>query len=90
MNKEVIKVSAEVKTFLSDLYSQIEYELQEQYKDEVQKLQQKINQLETNIDEAIEYIRERTEFNQYSAVYPSVLDAREVKKILAILERGKE
>jgi predicted RNase H-like nuclease (RuvC/YqgF family) len=49
MNKEEIIVSAEVKTFLCDLYSQIEYELQEQYKDEVQKLQAKVNQLETSI-----------------------------------------
>jgi hypothetical protein len=48
MNKEEITVSAEVKTYLMDLYSQIEYELQEQYNDEVQKLQQENQELKRN------------------------------------------
>lgn len=49
-------------------------------------LQQENEQLKNKIDKAIEYIKERTEFNQYSEVYPSVLDAREVKEILKILK----
>lgn len=52
------------------------------FKEENKRLQQRI-------DKAIDYIKERTEFNQYSEVYPSVLDAREVKRILEIL-KGKE
>jgi hypothetical protein len=40
MNKEEIVVSAEVKTFLKDLYSQIEYELREDYKDSLEKTTQ--------------------------------------------------
>lgn len=43
---------------------------------------------EERINKAIEYIKERTEYNQYSEVYPSVLDSREVKNILKIL-RGE-
>ena len=45
-------------------------------------------ELKERINKAIEYIKERTEYNQYSEVYPSVLDAREVKNILKIL-RGE-
>lgn len=45
-------------------------------------------ELRERINKAIEYIKERTEYNQYSEVYPSVLDAREVKNILEIL-RGE-
>lgn len=69
MNKEEILVSAEVKTFLHDLYSQIEYELQEQYKDEVQKLTQENKDLEERVihqDNLIkqleEWIKEQIEF----------------------------
>lgn len=46
-------------------------------------------ELQQRIDKAIEFIKERTEYNQYSEVYPSVLDSREVKNILKIL-RGED
>ena len=53
-----------------------------------EKAKDKIKELQERINKAIEYIKERTEYNQYSDVYPSVLDAREVKNILKIL-RGE-
>lgn len=59
------------------------------YKDLSEQLQQKNKNLQQRISKAIEYINERTIFNEYSAVYPSVLDANEVKRILKILG-GKE
>ena len=46
----------------------------------------KKDEYKKRIDRAIEYINERTIFNEYSAVYPSILDASEVKKILKILK----
>ena len=41
-----VKVSAEVNTYLHDLYNQIQYEFCEQYEDEIKDLQQKVEQLE--------------------------------------------
>ena len=41
-----VKVSAEVNTYLHDLYNQIQYEFCEQYEDEIKYLQQKVEQLE--------------------------------------------
>lgn len=38
------------------------------------------------INKAIEYIRERTEWNEYNSMFPSILDGSEVKKILNILQ----
>ena len=58
------------------------------YKDWVDALQQKVNQLETNRDEAIEYLNENAlkpisyEFRLYETEF--------YEKILEILERGKE
>ena len=52
---------------------------------EAQELDYENARLQERINKAIEYIKERTEYNQYSDVYPSVLDAREVKNILKIL-----
>ena len=52
-----VKVSAEVNTYLHDLYNQIQYEFCEQYEDEIKDLQQKVEQLENIRKEAIEYIK---------------------------------
>ena len=45
-----VKVSAEVNTYLHDLYNQIQYEFCEQYEDEIKHLQQKVEQLEEEND----------------------------------------
>ena len=45
-----VKVSAEVNTYLHDLYNQIQYEFCEQYEDEIKDLQQKVEQQEKEID----------------------------------------
>ena len=55
-----VKVSAEVNTYLHDLYNQIQYEFCEQYEDEIKDLQQKVEQLENIKKEAIEYMKEFT------------------------------
>lgn len=76
-------------------------QLEEDYKNEVEenlklselwrKSQQKVNQLETNRDEAIAYIKHswRLKFDQ---VYDTSKDLQgwEVEELLSILERGKE
>ena len=51
MNKEEIKVSAKVKTFLRDLYNQIEYELRDDYEDGLEKANQEIDRLNNIINE---------------------------------------
>ena len=51
-----VKVSAEVNTYLHDLYNQIQYEFCEQYEDEIKDLQQKVEQLENIRKEATEYV----------------------------------
>ena len=53
-----VKVSAEVNTYLHDLYNQIQYEFCEQYEDEIKDLQQKVEQLENIRKKAIEYLKE--------------------------------
>lgn len=50
MNKEKIVVSAEVKTFLMDLYNQIEYELREDYKDSLEKTTQALLDIKEYIE----------------------------------------
>ena len=82
MNKEKIEISVneeDVQNIINCYEKDIEY---------IKQLEQENQQLKEIINKAIEYIKERTEFNQYSEVYPSVLDAREVKKILEILKGG--
>ena len=63
----------------------------ENYKRVCEGLQQKVNQLETNRDEAIEYIKHswRLKFDQ---IYDVSKDLRgwEAQELLEILERGKE
>lgn len=54
-----VKVSAEVNTYLHDLYNQIQYEFCEQYEDEIKDLQQKIEQLE----------KENKELNRFCELY---------------------
>ena len=66
----------------------INIDKKELYK-EIEQLQQENQSLKDSRENAIEYIKERTEFNQYSEVYPSVLDAREVKRLLEILKGDK-
>ena len=58
-----VKVSAEVNTYLHDLYNQIQYEFCEQYEDEIKNLQQKVEQLENIRKEAIEYIKNGSYFD---------------------------
>lgn len=53
-----VKVSAEVNTYLHDLYNQIQYEFCEQYEDEIKDLQQKVEQLENIRKEAIKILKE--------------------------------
>ena len=58
-----VKVSAEVNTYLHDLYNQIQYEFCEQYEDEIKDLQQKVEQLENIRKEAIEYVKNDSYFD---------------------------
>ena len=69
-----VKVSAEVNTYLHDLYNQIQYEFCEQYEDEIKDLQQKVEQLENIRKEAIEYMKEHAPDKKY-VVYESDPDA---------------
>lgn len=65
-----------IKKYIKDLLHKIE------------QTQQKVNQLETNRDEAIEYL------NSYYAIYKNATDGFnygfDSKKAILILERGKE
>lgn len=67
------------------------------------KLQQKVNQLETNRDEAIEYIKNNTKYfdSEYVSIYGELCDIAGAgdtrthcvigdEQLLEILERGKE
>lgn len=57
----------------------------------IDKLQQKVNQLETNIEEAIEYIK-HSWWLRTDQVYDTSKDLKgwEVEELLSILERGKK
>ena len=59
-----VKVSAEVNTYLHDLYNQIQYEFCEQYEDEIKDLQHKVEQLENIRKEAIVYIKDKMELTK--------------------------
>ena len=84
-----VKVSAEVNTYLHDLYNQIQYEFCEQYEDEIKDLQHKVEQLESIRKEAIELLKkcgivdEKGNFNAY-------LDTIELKELLNILNKGSD
>ena len=64
-----VKVSAEVNTYLHDLYNQIQYEFCEQYEDEIKDLQQKVEQLESIRKEAIQWIDEHDYYSGSSDIY---------------------
>ena len=53
---------------------------------EKQQLQAKVNQLETNRDEAIEYIKNHI----HQETYTGYMDAKELMKLVFLLERGEE
>lgn len=56
-------------------------------RDENKLLKQKVNQLETNRDEAIELVKEiKLHYQQHPTMIPSV----KIDKLLSLLERGKE
>ena len=61
------------------------------YLNDYKQLQQKVNQLETNIEEAIEYIK-HSWWLRLDQVYDTSKDLQgwEVEELLSILERGKE
>lgn len=94
MNKEEIIVSAEVKTYLMDLYNQIEYELQEQYNDEVQKLQQENEELQQRINKAIEYIENQIPIVKNEINIPNINTATSellnYEQLLEILKGGND
>ena len=65
----------------------IDYETIEKIASEFSILQQKVNQLETNRDEAIELVKEiKLHYQQHPTMIPSV----KIDKLLSLLERGKE
>ena len=89
MNKEVIEI-------LNNIKKQNEWEGIEYFKtplsnEDADKLLSCINQLETNIEEAIEYIKNNIQ-EGYSEVYETEMrwDAVSGDDLLEILERGKE
>ena len=64
----------EWKKYLNDLVS------------ENKQLKEKVNQLETNRDEAIEYVKNHI----HQETYTGYMDAKELMKLVSLLERGKE
>ena len=61
--------------------------LWEDYRKFVEKKNKKVNQLETNRDEAIELVKEiKLHYQQHPTMIPSV----KIDKLLSLLERGKE
>ena len=72
---------------LEEIIIKYDIEINKLYKENKQ-LQQKANQLETNVDEAIEYIKKR----ELTKLSKSCYAVHEVsfRNILSILERGKE
>jgi hypothetical protein len=71
----------------------IDYEVIEKIASEFSILQQKVNQLETNRDEAIEYIKNclsgyKEQYEEHTFSYHFV--TYDLENFLSILERGKE
>lgn len=91
-----VKVSAEVNTYLHDLYNQIQYEFCEQYEDEIKDLQHKVEQLESIRKEAIEYIGKditARALEQLCTNYQlevSLLFVKIAKDLLNILNKGSD
>lgn len=88
-----VKVSAEVNTYLHDLYNQIQYEFCEQYEDEIKELQQKVEQLENIRKEAIEATKDVKQFVYDELVDRNVSGATEthckIMDLLNILNKGE-
>ena len=90
-----VKVSAEVNTYLHDLYNQIQYEFCEQYEDEIKDLQQKVEQLENIRKEAIEYIGTDITVRALEQLYTnyelgeSLLFVKIAEDLLKILNKGE-
>ena len=82
-----VKVSAEVNTYLHDLYNQIQYEFCEQYEDEIKDLQQKVEQLENIRKEAIEWIDKHDYYSGSSDIY-YFNDFTPSNDLLNILNKG--
>ena len=84
-----VKVSAEVNTYLHDLYNQIQYEFCEQYEDEIKDLQQKVEQLENIRKEAIQWIDEHDYYSGSSDIY-YFSDFTPSNDLLNILNKGEK
>ena len=85
MNKEEL--------LFDDIYNQTQDFGRTQFVREIVKLQQKVNQLETNRDEAIKLMRKKSKLVKkkelcHFAFYNMQMD--DVSEVLEILERGKE
>ena len=52
-------------------------------------LQNQLQQKENIIKEVREYIKQRTEFGEYTYAYPGVLNQDEVREINRILDKGE-
>lgn len=72
-----VKVSSEVNTILHDLFNQIQYELCEQYEDEIERL----NNIIKEVKEYVEKAQERDEDKESCSLY--------VPKLLEILNKGE-
>ena len=85
-----VKVSAEVNTYLHDLYNQIQYEFCEQYEDEIKDLQQKVEQLENIRKEAIEFMKENCNIITIDKgwIIRSELTTTGLGKLFKILNKG--
>ena len=84
MNKEVKELIEQLKEY-GDGFSNVLAPTEES----VKALLDYINQLETNIDEAIKYI-ETHSFIDENLPFANALGPTNVKKLVEILERGKE
>ena len=92
MNKEEITRKS---IFMTGFRSKLTYPFSLEDLEEVEAIidyyEQKVNQLETNIDEAIEYIK-HSWWLRTDQTYDTSKDLKgwEVEELLSLLERGKE
>ena len=84
-----VKVSAEVNTYLHDLYNQIQYEFCEQYEDEIKDLQQKVEQLENIRKEAIKWVKLMGKYENGSCTRNFKLMSADFNYLLNILNKGE-
>ena len=83
MNKEAKELIKEIKEFSIE-YCHNPYYDYTLTKEEVELLLDYINQLETNIEEAIEYVKNHI----HQETYTGYMDAKELMKLVSLLERG--